>query len=282
MFRIEQDSAEYSTGRHNRLIYTIRDSKQPMTRLAKLKKLSRIALKPQILTQRAKYLFIFSHMRSRSSVLSHVLGTNAEIYGYRELLTSYQTPLSLLKMRAVLFSELGGELKDKYLLDKILHDYPVSESVYQIAQPKVLFLLREPESTLKSIVRMGQLTGEKQYADPILAGDYYCNRLLSLEDCAREYGKGGLFIESIALINRTEDTLERLTKWLNLQNPLSKRYSFFPKTGSASYGDPSANIKAGVIEKTIPTHDVYIPEDVLKRCETSHLNCRDVLLKHVL
>jgi hypothetical protein len=46
-----------------------------------------------------RYIFILSHMRSRSSLLSHILGSNREINGHSELHQNYTGRKSLLEMK---------------------------------------------------------------------------------------------------------------------------------------------------------------------------------------
>ena len=157
-----------------------------MSIFVKAKKLSRIALHPKNIFCEAKYLFLLSHMRSRSSVLAHILGSNPDICGYRELQFSYRSRLSLMKMRAVIYSDLECPLNNKFLLDKFLHNYSISSRVIESAKPKFIFLLRYPESTIKSIINMGHETGIEWYKDPIQAMDYYCSRLSGLEEFSKQ------------------------------------------------------------------------------------------------
>lgn len=243
------------------------------------KKLYRFAINLDNILYPSKYIFIFSHMRSRSSVLSHVLGSNPDICGHSELHLPYKGRMSLLKMRIELFNDLKCNLKDKYLLDKILHDFQFSEKIFEIVKPKVIFLLRDPESTIKSIINMGYLTGIEWYKDPKQASDYYCTRLLQLEEFAKRTGDDYFFVESNELVNNTESILERLTQWLNLDEPLDKRYSVFHNTGKTGRrgGDPSNNIKSGILEKTNDYPDIKIPQDVLHKAESSYEKCRTAL-----
>jgi len=253
-----------------------------MSILTKIKKLSQIDLYLQSIICRTKYLFIFSHMRSRSSVLSHILGSNLDICGYSELQLSYTGHMSLIKMRFLLFNDLKCKLNNKYLLDKILGDYLLfSNKVFEIAKPKVIFLLREPESTIKSIINMGYITDIEWYKDPLKVMDYYCSRLLSLEEYSKKVAGNYFFIESDDLLDNTEYILDCLTKWLNLSEPLDKRYSIFHNTGKPGYGDPSDHIKSGMLEKTKGYPVIKIPLEVLKRGEYSYKKCKDSLLSGI-
>jgi hypothetical protein len=219
-------------------------------------------------------------MRSRSSALAHVLGSNPDICGYRELHLCYLGRKSLIKMRSKLFNEFEYRLKDKYLLDKILHnDILFSNKAFEITRPKVIFLLRKPEGAIKSIINMGHIIGAERYKDPVKAMDYYCSRLLRLEEYSRMMAGSYFFIESDELVDNTEYVLERLTRWLNLSKPLDKRYSIFRYSGKPRHGDASENMKSGVLKKTKGHPDIEIPLHILQRGESSYIKCRDSLLK---
>ena len=242
------------------------------------KKMVRMALNPQDVLCKTRNLFILSHMRSRSSVLSHVLGSNPEICGYRELQFSYLSKLSLIKMRAELSYDLQSSLKDKYLLDKVLHNYlKISQNILDSEDTKVLFLLREPKSTIQSITNLATLTGRTTYKDPEVAVSYYCDRLSGLKDFAKRLRHKYFFIESNDLIDKTDSVLASMSQWLALETPLNKEYSKFDKTGQHRHGDPSQNINAGVIKSTKGYPDTVIDSSLLSKAEEAYRICIDSL-----
>ncbi len=243
-----------------------------------IKKLAYLPSYLQYFTCRTRYLFIFSHMRSRSSVLCHILGSNPGICGYSELQLSYLNRMSLINMRRLLQEDLGGNLRNKYLLDKILNDYLIfSDNVLKITKPRAIFLLRKPESTIQSIIHMGDLTGIEWYKDPVNAANYYCSRLSSLEELAGKFAGNYFFIEADDLLDHADCILDRLTGWLGLPVPLSKSYSTFSHTGKPGYGDPSPNLKSGTLKRTEDHPDIRIPPDILQRSESAYVKCMDIL-----
>src|SRR5690606_2424128 len=127
------------------------------------------------------YLFVVSHMRSRSTVLCHILGSHSKICGYKELHMSYNDKISVINMHITLKKDLKCKLSNKYLLDKILHNSNISDEIIKEYEPKFLFLLRKPEDTIKSIINMGLKTGIEKYKNPLNAFEYYCNRLNQME-----------------------------------------------------------------------------------------------------
>ncbi|TVZ59154.1 hypothetical protein NA63_1679 [Flavobacteriaceae bacterium MAR_2010_105] len=253
-----------------------------MSFLSKLKILQFIIREPRLLFGRTRYIFIISHMRSRSTVLAHILGTNHNISGYRELHISYKGRLSLLRMRVILFREFKFSLKSRYLLDKILHNYTITNKLINRVKPKVIFLLREPEATLKSILFMGAKLNLEQYEDPVKVLNYYCSRLKQMEVYSKSLEKGCFFVESDEFINNSSVTLNRLTEWLQLDVPLSTSYSIFRKTGKGGAGDPSPVITSGVLKnKESDYSDIIIPPEVLERAEAAYKHCKSVLLSNL-
>lgn len=247
----------------------------------KAQKLIQSALSPQNLFCHSKHLFVFSHMRSRSTLLTHILGSNPEICGYNELHQSYDSPLSLLKMRVKLNNDVEKSFKDKFLLDKILHNgYLVTDQFLSSVNPKVVFLLRNPESSLQSIIRMGAHPATQEYANPYIAVGYYSRRLIELASYAQKLERNYFFIESDDLLNKPDIILNNLSLWLNLKVPLYKNYSTFKKTGRHGFGDMSDHIKAGTIYDTGTYPKINFPMDVLYEAQKAYDKCKETLTKN--
>lgn len=227
--------------------------------------------------KKPEHLFIFSHMRSRSSVLSHIIGSNPEVCGYSELQISYVNQDSLCEAKNSFLKESIG--KPRYFLDKILHDHGFSSEIFSAENIKVIFLLREPESTIKSIINMGYLTGKNWYKDPSNALSYYNDRLHQLESLSL-YSKGSyIFIDSDDLVNKPDLVLKKITAYLKLKKPLKKEYSIFENTGKPTFGDPSNNIKSGVLQVTKGYPDIVVPLNILEKAMVSYEKCKETLSK---
>jgi hypothetical protein len=238
-----------------------------------------LAMNPRNALCKTKYLFILSHMRSRSTLLSHILGSNPDICGYAELHRSYRGSMSLLKMRAILSADTKDILENKYLLDKILHNYSISKKIFELVNPKIIYLVRNPENTIKSIINMGRTTELKKYQDPTEATKYYCNRLSLLEEQIRKNRADFFFIDSKDLIHRTDHVLLSLQDWLKLKQPLSRYYKIFRNTGTPGYGDRSQKIMSGKISRTKGYPEINIPLDCLRDAESAYLNFRNAYSK---
>ncbi len=250
-----------------------------MSILVKAKKLAVVAMRPQVLLGPSKYLLVLSHMRSRSTVLSHILGSNEEICGYSELHTPYVHYTDIIKMKINLYYDLRCDLRGKYLLDKLLHNrLHISKEVFGSNTVKVILLLREPESTIKSIVDLGRISKVKWFKDKQKALEYYCSRLLHLKKYAKMFEGEYFFLESGHLVEDSDRVLGELTEWLNLKAPLVNSYKKFKNTGKPRYGDYSENIHAGRLIKTQKQKDIDIPAEMLKIAESSYKDCRNFLM----
>lgn len=225
----------------------------------------------------SKYLFVLSHMRSRSSLLSHILGSNPEICGYSESHRNYIGWLSFAALRTKLWREHRCSLRNKYLLDKLLFNRKISDRVLQVYRPKVIVLIRNPRDSIRSLLKMGRSNRIEWHRDPEAVCQYYCASMLWLQCYADKLREKFLFVESDSLIESTHQLLNQLTSWLNLKVPLSPKYSVFKNSGKAWHGDPSHNIRSGLVRRTSKHSDVFVPPSLLDQAELAYLVCKDRL-----
>jgi hypothetical protein len=208
-----------------------------------------LARSPQVFLGRRAYIFVFSHMRSYSSLLCHILGSHVEISGYAEMHVSYRGPLDLLRLRARVARSLGGGLPGRYVLDKVLHnEYAVAPSVIGRADVFPIFLLRRPLPSIASILELGRdIPDVPWYSDITAVADYYVARVQRLGELAGQLGSAHLFVEAEEIVNQPGPALQRIATFLGLPRPLSESYSIFPRTGEIGSGDSSPQIMAGRI-----------------------------------
>jgi hypothetical protein len=239
---------------------------------------------PLVLSPFKDYLFILSHMRCHTSVLSHILGSHPEIIGHSEMHQGYSNSLDLLKLRCKVSIDNRDSLKGRYVLDKVLKGYPLSPRILAAPANKVIFLLREPESSLRSILAMGQkFAGVDWHRDPGKVLEYYVTRLSQLEEIATARAAAGaseaFFFESELLLDRTDLVLRELTQWLGLATELKPHYRIFETTGRLGWGDPSDRIKAARIVKSAgPPDPIELDADLLERARRTFDRCRSTLL----
>jgi hypothetical protein len=227
-------------------------------------------------------VLLLSHMRSYSSLISHILGSSPEIDGYVEMQRQYASRTDLVRLRLAVARMNGDRLSGRYVLDKVLHDkWQVDDAVLRDRSVYPLFSVREPEATIKSTVAMAlsRKGGASDWkADVAKVGDYYIGRCASLVSLAERRPARSAFFVGERLIDRSEETLAMLTSYLGLSTPLSSSYEKFENTQKRKYGDPSENIAAGEIKRERKQHDVEVPAEILDRCRAAYTGTVEQLL----
>lgn len=250
----------------------------------KLKRLlSTFFSNPEVFFGKKDYIFIVSHMRSYSSLLAHILGSYHDICGYLEMHQSYSGWLDFMRLRYKVYLENGNQLNGGIVLDKLLHNYcRISDNILNGTNLKVIFMLRDPEDAIKSIIYRGKNSVKVKWAaESQEAVNYYSQRLENIAGYAPLINKNGLLINSEKLINDADHVLDFLTNWLGLSQKLDSNYSIFKNTGMPGYGDVSEELKAGkIVKKKVSYDDIHISPDILKQAKESYENCRAVLLKN--
>ena len=242
-----------------------------------IKQMASLMFRPGNAFCKVKFLFIFSHMRSRSSLLSHILGSNPGICGYSELHKNYNGRVNLFALRGALSQEHGQSLQDKFLLDKLLFNREVSDAIIEEIKPKVVLLLRKPGDSMRSLIEMGRSTRIDWHRDPEAVSSYYNASMAWLQGYAERLRGNYFFIESDSLIDDTQGILGQLTDWLDLDERLTENYRIFKNSGKAWHGDPSPNIRTGFVRKTKKHTDIELPAPLLDQAELSYVICKDRL-----
>ena len=198
-------------------------------------------------------VFLFSHMRSRSSLLSHIIGSHPDISGYYEFQQHYFSKKSMLKQKlSHAWHEKFDVKNSKYMFDKILHnDIIVDDNVLLNPNNFFIFMLRSPNSTIPSMLEMGKRKGESSPFNKLEHCEkYYFERLKKLQSLASSIKHSFHYINAETIVNQPEETLKNLSLYLELNLPLSQEYKLMNKTGKASFGDTSRNINSGKILKS--------------------------------
>ncbi len=225
-----------------------------------------------------RYLFLFSHMRSYSSVLSHVLGAHPEIAGYSESHLKYRHGSDLAALRWRIARAIGGVPTGRYLLDKLLHNYMlIPRQLRHSDSMRSLIFVRRPVPTLQSILRMHSMLPQVGWhGDPAAVAVYYCERLTWVAAVGVMLKERALAFPAEAITGQTHDLLGAVGDHLGLSSSLAPVYTPKRYTGQAAYGDISPNIQRGHILQGAELH----PEDdescpgfspeLIRQCERSY------------
>ena len=229
-------------------------------------------------------LFVLSHMRSYSSLLSHVLGSHPQIDGYCETHLRYRFSFDLWRLRAKVKRLTGEPLRGRYVLDKILHNYPVAHGILANPRTRAVFLLREPADVVQSIIHMGtHLDPLEQNTNVGQVTSYYEARLRRLAELAPVLGERAAFLPSEALLTNTDDALAFLRDFLELHQPLERRYRSFAKTGEPGFGDPSPAIRSGEIgAQSSKRALVPVPQSLIEQVRAAHIGCVEACHRHCI
>jgi hypothetical protein len=223
-----------------------------------------------------RYLFVLGHMRSYSSLLCHILGSHPQIDGYCETHIKYRTRLDLLRLRSRVAKLTGERLRGRYVLDKMLHNYPLAPSILRSRHTLSIVLLRRPVPTVQSIVNMGlHYSDIAWHRDLEIVARYYEERLAMLVRLADELRGRVIFIEAETLLSRTGDVLQRIGGLLGLSEPLRAEYRHFAHTGEGGFGDPTEAISTGRVTSVVRERRtaVMLPPAMAARLEMAYSTC---------
>jgi hypothetical protein len=223
-----------------------------------------------------RYLFVLGHMRSYSSLLCHILGSHPQIDGYCETHVKYRTRFDLLRLRSRVVKLTGEPLRGRYVLDKVLHNYPLASSILRSPNTLSIVLVRRPVPTVQSIVNMGlHYSDIAWYRDLDAVTRYYEERVAALVRLADELRGRVMFLEAETLLSRTGDVLQNIGRFLELSEPLQSDYKRFVHTGEGGFGDPSETITSGRVTNAArePRTPVMLPVALTARLEMAYAAC---------
>ncbi len=247
-----------------------------------------------------KRIFLISHMRANTSLISHILGSHPQISGYYEMHLSYTSKQDFQKQEALLFknSDLKNKIKQaatvsntRYLFDKLLHNkYELmpenlvsqSKDNNSSEQIKILVSIRPAEQTIKSIINLFRHKKEPHpYAEPINAIEYYLQRIKNMAQFCEKYKNRYYYYDADLIRKDSENSLNCLQTWLSLETPLSEHYQVFSMTGRARMGDSSDNMTKGHIVKQQSDYDtIELPNKLLQQAQIESKHYRQLIIKN--
>ncbi|MAF67207.1 MAG: hypothetical protein CMJ84_16315 [Planctomycetes bacterium] len=224
-----------------------------------------------------RYIFLLSHTRACTTLLSHILGSHPEISGHSEQWLDYPTIDDLKKLHwASVCQDAGLRRPTRFLFDKLLHNQQViGDEVLTMENVYIIFMLRPPEATLKSAINW--------YEDQTEEGavQYYVDRLGFLEGLAGSLAarqRPPAYVDAESIIDDTGTCLELIRDYLGLQTPLDENYTVFPDTGRRDgAGDMSPSIFSGEVKRDRPKHDIVLSQEAIEQTRRAYDQCRRAL-----
>lgn len=219
-----------------------------------------------------RHIILISHMRANTTLLGHIFGSHPDISGYYEHHIGYYSWKSLIRERAKFSYENPDEPITKIYFDKVLHnDHHINDKVYKLDQVSLLFMLRRPEKTIKSIVALYQKNEPNhEFCSSKNATNYYIDRLNDILNTALNYAKYKdlYYVDAESIVTNSDITLSEVSKWYDLHPDLEPKYNVFELSGKAKYGDSSNKIKQGYISKTKNNYsNIEVDETSLEHAE---------------
>ncbi len=243
-------------------------------------RISRSNYSDQVVMKKEPYkvLFILSHMRSGSSLLTHILISNPAIKGYGESHIQYESEADLksLMYKTYFHNQEFTNLKDlgklrmnhTYILDKLLHDKKLlNKNLLKKKNFYFIFLIREPQRSLMSML------DHKSHWTEEDAVSYYTQRLLSLSEYSQLINdkKRSFLLNYDQLINKSETVFSSLQNFLKTREAFSENYQILKTTGKRHVGDFKENIRSGRIIRNPRPLNFSISPDLIDKA-TNHFN----------
>jgi len=250
---------------------------------------ARVVLEHPSVLKRRNYIFLLSHIRGYTTLLSHILGSHREISGYGETWRSYRTARDLLELRCAICTHGNYKPNCTYFLDKMLHNrLQISDSILSRTGIHYIFMIRKPVPTIKSMVAYyrkwieqgGAIEGcllPPTVEDAVV---HYSNRLNFLVDVSarlRRRSKRAIVVRAEDLISRPFSVLSELQTFLHLGSALDEHYSVFNHTGAAgawNLGDTSEFIRKGKIERHRPPYaEITVSDQLAHKANCEYERC---------
>ncbi len=237
-----------------------------------------------------QHIFLLSHMRANTSLISHILGSHPQINGYYEKHLSYHSQADLINQEQLLISSEESAHDHphediQYLFDKILHNsYTLQLENLNPQKIKILISIRSPEQSIKSIINLFRnKKTQHPYAAPENAVNYYIQRIKALTVFCEQYKGQYYYYDADLIRSAPKKSLNHIQKWLSLATPLNEEYQIFSLTGKPRVGDSSDNMKSGHIVKQQTNYKtIVIPAEQLQQAIFETNKQRQTIIKYAI
>lgn len=184
-------------------------------------------------------IFLLAHMRCGSTALANILCTHPDVSGYGEAHVTYDGRPALGRL-AINQMRLGEwNPKARFLFDKILHSRHDREAPEAFFSARAIFVLREPEPTIRSICKLFRAKGKLQYNSHADAARYYAERVNALARLWDRFpAERRIGLSHRALLRDPGAALAAISRQLEFEPPLSNHYHSPAASRRGGGGDP--------------------------------------------
>lgn len=225
-------------------------------------------------TDRIRYIFIISAMRSGSTLLQHLVGQQRHILSAGETKIEYLSRDDLKKLEDHLYGYNRIDPKSRrdarICLEKCVHDrYFPDPTPIEASDTRFLLILRDPIPALSSLLEQDGWP----YTESIdAAAWYFRERTKSVQKFAEALREKRRmhFIRYEDLLRDPAPHLAAMTRFLQLKEPLKPEYPKQKWTGKLSLGDVSQTIKEAKIVPNSRSRMAPLPEGLRAELSATH------------
>lgn len=223
-------------------------------------------------------IFVLAHMRCGSTALSNIICSRSDVSGYGETHVRYDGRGALGRLAINHMRRSGWNRDATYHFDKILHSRHDNRAPPPFFDARAIFILREPEPTIRSITKLYAHLGRKEYNTHEKAGAYFASRLDALAllwDRFPPASRIGLIHGD--LMADPDRALADISTRLGFDPPLANSYISPEASRRGGGGDPIESGKHSRIEPALlrparPLDELGLSEPLKDRVINSYEN----------
>jgi len=222
-------------------------------------------------------VFIIGHMRSGSSLVSHIIFSNSAVIGYGETHNKYEDVTDFGAVAARICRKTRQmPLGKRYFLDKVLHKEHIKDNkIMNHDAVSIVFITRRPDHAMSSIVENTPIS------DPKEAYDHYVGQVKYISKLSRTTSKDKwIHVSHEDLIKNTASTFNLIEDLMDLPENLSESYEITKFTGKSPIGDPGPNISKGRIKRDINYDTNSSVTKFIKKAKKELISCISTLEKN--
>lgn len=199
-----------------------------------------------------KCIFVLAHMRCGSTALSNILCSRPKISGYGETHVKYDGEGALGRLALNQMRQGCKPLRADSLFDKILHTRLDQSAPASFYNARAIFVVREPEPTIRSIVKLYRDIGRCEYDTQELAAEYYIERLNTLADRWDNFKpEQRVGMTHAGLLHDPDGVLGSISEHFRFAAPLENIYISPAASRRGGGGDPLVSGKHNRIEPAL-------------------------------
>lgn len=197
-------------------------------------------------------IFVLAHMRCGSTALSNILCSRADISGYGETHVSYNPRYALGRLALNQMREGCRPLAAANLFDKVLHNRLDSSAPPAFYDARAIFVVREPEPTIRSIVKLYRDIGRSEFNTQELAAKYYIERLDALAALWSRFPHNQrIGMTHAGLLRDPDSMLGNISSHFAITPPLENTYVSSAASRRGGGGDPMVSGNHNRIEPAL-------------------------------